>query len=86
MALEDGTAWFCVSPKKQIIYNRSVIMVNTGDTYIDTSEKEVYYFVASGKTFINGTEKTPLNYIKISANTQVLITAEEDSYLIKVWE
>ena len=86
MALEDGTSWFCVSPKKKIIYNRSVIMVNQGETYTDTSEKDMYYFVSSGKTTINGVEKSPLNYMKVLANTQVTIIGEEDSYLIKIWE
>ena len=85
-ALEDGTSWFCIAPKKQIIYNRAVVVINQGETYTDTLEKDVYYFVSHGKVTVDNKEKTQLSYFKVLANNQVSVLANEDSYIIKVWE
>jgi hypothetical protein len=49
-------------------------------------QKDVYYFVSYGKVTVDNKEKTQLSYFKVLANNQVSILANEDSYIIKVWE
>jgi len=85
-AIEDNTSWFCLIPKKNMIYQRSIMSLNSGDTISETNNQETFYFVATGKININTTDRQTFSLIKFGANEVVNLTALEDSYLIKIWE
>jgi hypothetical protein len=86
-ALEDNTSIVCMTPKNKVIYNRTLINLNSNEEYkIEAQDTNVYYFVASGKITINGVEKSQTNMINVEANIPVTIQAIEDSYIIKIWK
>lgn len=86
-ALEDKTTSVCLKPKNQIIYNRSLVTLNAGETTtLEIVPAVSHYFIAKGKVKINGIEKSGFQMIKFPANEAITVECLEDCYVLRAWE
>lgn len=87
VTLEDATTSVCLKPKAKIIYERSLVSLNAGETTrIDPMYRDNQFFIAKGKVKINGIERTPFHMMKVVANTPITIECLEECYVLRMWE
>ena len=85
--LEDNTESVCIYSTKKLIYNRSLVSLNSGEQVtLNGLDKESFYFVAKGKVQINDKESQAFDMITVKEKESVTVKCIEDCYVLRIWE